>query len=241
MEYFTTDHLIIVLFFAVLAAIIYTFFMQRSLSDLASRLLDKKADSEENALTLTELGYKGAVSALLAGFFAENGNSISAAIVKVKKEAENADTELLFEKKEAVRYYIPEDKNDERLQKHIKDKLSFSKLVIIIVLLAAIAFAAGKVIDLLTDYAGTLSDGTEKVYGVEKDETTLLEEQAEANRKEEEQKKEEEALEQIKQEANAELEAAEKAEQSEAQQQEALDEEASESEAASADAKEIAE
>lgn len=240
MDYFTTDHLIIVLFFAVLAAIIYTFFMQRSLSALASRILDKKADSEENALTLEELGYKGTVSALLAGFFAENGNSISAAIVKIKKDTENTDTELLFESKEAVRYYIPEDKNDERLQKHIKDKLSFSKLVIIIVLLAAMAFAAGKVIDLLTDYAGTLSDGGEKIYGAEKDETTLLEEQAEANRKEEEQKKEEQELEQIKQEANAELEEAEKAEQAEAQQKKTT-EEASDGEDASADAQEKSE
>lgn len=213
MEYFTIENLVWALFLAVLAAIVYSWLMQRSLSELAGRILDAKADSRENALTLDELGYKKGVKAFLAGFFAKNGNYIAKAIVKVEEEASEKDSELLFNTKAPVKYCIPEENNNKRLAKHINDSMSLPKLIAVIVMLIVIAVAAGTVIDLLGKYASNLTeyDGNNPV-GVTDDETTLLEEQEQANKEEELEKKKQEELERLEEQAKKELEEAMKAE-----------------------------
>ncbi|MBQ8758682.1 MAG: hypothetical protein IJZ20_03220 [Clostridia bacterium] len=214
MEYFTIENLVWAMFLAILAAIVYSWLMQKSLSELAEKLILKKADSEENALTLQALGYKKGLYAFLTEFFAKNGNYISKAIVKLGGEkTESGDSELLFSVKTPVKYYIPEENNDKRLAKHIKDRMSFAKLVAVIVMLVIIALAASTVIDLLGRYASTLTEnGGGNAIGITEDDPTLLEEQAEANREEELAKKKEEELKKIEEQARKELEEAMNAE-----------------------------
>ena len=52
------------IFFAVLAAAVYTFLVQSLLSRFVRRLFDAGADSPENAKTLAQLGYPEAVRRL---------------------------------------------------------------------------------------------------------------------------------------------------------------------------------
>ena len=212
MEYFTVENLVWALFFAILAAILCSCFMQKCLSELAKKLIEKKHDNEDNAATLESLGYKKGIYSAVTAWFAENGNYISKAIVKVKKAESQADSELLFSKKEPVKYYIPEENNNKRLEKHINDSISLPKLAVLIAILVAIAFAASTVIDMLNNYAATLTEyGNDKVIGVTEDETTLLEEQEQANKAEELEQKEKEELEKIEEQARKELEEAQNA------------------------------
>ena len=209
MEYFTVETLVWALFFAILAAIVYTYFMQKSLSALALKLIEKNSNSEESALTLEQLGYGKGFKAMLTAFFAENGNYISKAIVKIKAEAKPSDNELLFVEKEPIKYYIPDEKADKRLEKHMGDSISLPKLFILIALLVAMALAATSIINMLQNYASKLTElGPDKAIGVTEQDKTLLEEQAEANRAEELAKKEEEELKKIEEQAKKELEEA---------------------------------
>ena len=208
MEFFTVESLVWTLFAAILAAILYSYFMQNVLSDLAKRITASRADSETTAKTLAELGYTGALKMFFAGFFAENGNYISKAIKKIKSEKSNKDSELLFEKKETVKYYIPDENSNERLKKHINDGISLRMLICLIAVLVAIALVSTTVIGWLQKYTANALPGDDKAYGVEKETDGLLDEQAEANRKEELEKKKKEELERIEQQAKEELEEA---------------------------------
>ena len=213
MEYFTIETLVWAMFLAVLAAIVYSWLMQKSLSELAGKILEKKADSAENSLTLEELGYKKGTAALLAGFFAKNGNYISKAIVKVEAENYINDSELLFNEKAPVKYYIPEENNNKRLAKHINDSMSLPKLIAVIVMLIIIAVAASTVIDMLGRYASTVPDEFKNnPIGVTEEDTTLLEEQEQANMEAELEKKKKEELEKLEEQAKKELEEAKRAE-----------------------------
>ena len=213
MDYFTIENLVWAMFLALLAAIVYTWLMQKSLSELAEKIISNNADSEENALTLENLGYKKGVYSFLAGFYAKNGNYISKAIEKVEEKTENCDSELLFSVKLPVKYYIPKENINKRLEKHIKDRMSFSKLALVIVMLLVIALAASTVIDFLGRYASGVPDKFENnPVGVTDDGNTLLEEQEQANKQEELEKKKQEELEKLEEQAKKELEDAKKAE-----------------------------
>lgn len=211
MKDFTVEYMVWTLFFAVLAAIVYVFIMQRCQSTLAERLIEKDACGEDSAKTLCELGYKSAFAAAFAAFFAKNGSHIAKSIVEVK-DSYKSESELLFEKKDEIKYYIPKEKIDKKLEKHIKDKMSFGKLIIVILLLCGLAAIGSTVIGWLTNYASSLKDSEEKAIGVETERDTLLEEQQKATAEEERKKKEEEELAKIEQQAKEEMEAALEAE-----------------------------
>lgn len=211
MKEFTVEYMVWTLFFAIIAAILYVFVMQRCQSSLAGKLIEKGADKEQNAKTLIELGYKSAFVMALAEFFAKNGSHIAKSIVTVR-EGEDKENELLFEKNNKVKYYIPKEKIDKKLEKHIKDKMSLGKLVLVILLLCGLATIGSTVIDLLSNYASSLGNSGNKIIGVETERDSLLEEQEKATAEEERKKKEEEELAKIEQQAKEEMEAAIEAE-----------------------------
>ncbi len=208
MELFTVESLVWTLFAAILAAILYSYCMQNVLSDLAKRIMRSGAGSESTAKTLAELGYKGGFTTILTGFFAENGNYISKAVKKVKSGNIKKDSDLLFEEKAAVKYYIPEENNNYRLKKHIDDGISLPVLVCLVAVLVAIALVSTTVIGWLKNYTVNSLPNDDKAYGVEKEADTLLDEQAKANKEEELANKKQEELERIEQQAKEELEEA---------------------------------
>lgn len=208
MEFFTVDALVWTLFAAILGAILYSYCMQKFLSEFAKQIIKSGANSKDCAKTLAELGYTKGFQTALTGFFAENGNYISKAIKKVKSESAKKDSELLFQEKDAVKYYIPDENNDSRLKKHIDDQMSLPALVCLVAILVVIAIVATTVIGFLNRYAENSLSNDDKAYGVEKEETSLLEEQAQANKEDELAKKKKEELEKIEQQAKNELEEA---------------------------------
>lgn len=187
---FTTENLVWAFFVAVVVAIMYVFVMQHVMSGFAKRLMQKGANSKENAMTLYELGYKDVFATKLAGFFAKGGSVISRAIIKVDTESENKDVfnDLLFQKKNPVKYYLPEENVTKSVNKAINDKTPITKLVLLLVLLLIVAFVATGIIEFLKNSAYGLIDGnsTDEPFGVQKEEDTLLENQEGLNRIEEE-------------------------------------------------------
>ena len=208
MEFFTVESLVWTLFAAILATILYSYSMQRVLSDLARKIIESGANSEENAKTLAELGYTNGLKTILAAFFAENGNYISKAVKKVRAGKAKKDSELLFEEKAVIKYYIPDEHNDSRLKKHINDGVSLPVLACLVAILVVIAISATTVIGWLNKYSANSLSKDDKAYGVEKEEDSLLEEQARANKEDELAKKKQEELERIEQQAKNELEEA---------------------------------
>ena len=208
MEFFTLESLVWTLFAAILAAILYSYCMQRILSEFAKRIMKSGANSETTAKTLAELGYTGGLKTFFTYFFAENGNYISKAVKKVKSECAKKDSELLFEEKAEVKYYIPDENNNARLKKHINDGISLPLLVCLIVVLVVIALVSTTVIGWLQKYTVSSLSDDDIAYGVEKEADSLLGEQAKANKEDELEKKKLEELERIEQQAKEELEEA---------------------------------
>lgn len=233
MEYLTIDLVVWAVFCAIFAAIIYTFFMQRCLSKLAKKILEKKVFAEDTALSLEELGYKNSLEMTATKFFAKNGNYLSKVIKRVEPENDESlksgDTDqVLFGKKTQTLYYVPEESIDKKFDKFVKDKMSVPKLFAVIAVVVVMALVASTVIDMLTKYASRLADfGNNNAIGVTEDGTTLLEEQAEANKQEELEEKKAEALEEIEEQKRKELEEAMKAQ----NQGEAINEESDEADA----------
>ena len=187
---FTTENLVWAFFVAVVVAILYVFVMQHIMSGFARRLMKNGANSKECAMTLYELGYKNVFVSKLAGFFAKGGFAISRAIMKVESETENKDVfnDLLFEKKNPVKYYLPEENITKSVNKAINDKTPVTKLAILLVLLLIVACVATSIIEFLKNSAYGLVDGnsSDEPFGVQKEEDTLLENQEGLNRIEEE-------------------------------------------------------
>ena len=196
MEYFTIENLVWVLFLAVSVAIVYLYFMQRALSGLTNRITENGCQDTDSAMSLKELGYKSPLIMAAVSFFAENGTVVAREIKKCA--CEEKQSELLFEKKQPARYYMPPKERNPRFEKHINDKLSAAKVIIILVLVAAIALASSAVIDFLSEYAGNVLGKNENtVVGTKKEDESLLEQQEHMNQQEEEEAKKQEALERL--------------------------------------------
>ena len=190
------QNLVWALFLAVSVAIIYLYFMQRALSGLANRITENGCQDTESAKSLKELGYKNSLIMAAVSFFAENGTVVARAIKK--SACEEKQSELLFEKKQPVKYYMPPEERNQRFEKHINDKLSAAKVIIILALVAAIALASSAVIDFLSEYAGNVLGKNENtVVGTKKEYESLLEQQEQLNKQKEEETKKQEALERL--------------------------------------------
>lgn len=211
MEIFTADNLIWTLFAAVLAAIVYSFFMQRTLSGLAKRIMKAGASSPETALTAEKLGYKSGIVKLAVKHFASGGSSIARAVKAVFPEkSEKSDDELMFEKKPQPKYYIPDENITPSFKKHAEDTLSVPKLVLIIVILTAIALVAKPVVRVATQFvSNAVTSDDDSVVGVDTGDDSLLSEQEQLNRREEAEKKKQEQLEALEKQAEEERKQAE--------------------------------
>lgn len=214
MEIFTSDNLIWTLFAAALAAIVFSYFMQRTLSGLAKRIIKANACSEETALTLSRLGYKNAVTCAAAKFFAYCGSPVSRAIKKTEPKKTDGGDDMMFSEKEEIKYYIPEENMTESFSKQINDTLSFPKLVLLAAILTALAFAARPAVKLFAEYAESVveRDGGGSV-GADGKDNALLDEQEKLNRIDEEEKRKQEQLEALEKQAEEEKKLAEEAKQ----------------------------
>lgn len=171
----TTETLVWAFFFAIIAAVVYSFAMQNFLSALAVRLAETETDSEEKAKTLEELGYKP-LSASLVAYFAAGGTTVARAIVKIGGEkSENTDSELLFREKAPVKYYLPKENITKNVKKHLSEKTSVVKLAALLIILLFVAYIASGVINFLGNYAYGLIDGEENVpIGIPGESQTVL-------------------------------------------------------------------
>lgn len=197
----TTETLVWTVFFAVVAAVAYTFFMQRSLGGLVKRLTGKNAVSPEKAQTLDELGYRSAFVKAVVRFYAGGGSPVARGIVKTKPEADDgagkteADSDLLFASaaSKELRYHIPSENRTKCFEKHAAEKAPLVKLAGMLALLFLAAFVATSVIDFLGGWATDLVGKENKgAVGVTDSDNSLLEEQEKLNREEQEAKKREE-------------------------------------------------
>ena len=181
----STELIVWAMFAAVLIAVIYAYIMQLYTTKLVQKLAENKIHSEDSSLTLAELGYNKNLEKTLTAFFAAGNWVLSRAIVKVGGEAADPKEreDLLFKKKTDVKYYIPEENLTKKLNKHVAERMSFSKLVVLVIVLFVVALVASKVIDFLGNYAyGVVTDEGKVSVGVEKQEDSLLSEQEELNR-----------------------------------------------------------
>lgn len=193
----TTENLVWTFFVAVLVAIMYVFVMQNVMSEFAKRLIQKGANSKENAKTLTELGYKNIFYVKIVGFFAKGGAVISRSVEKLNLEEVSNDItkDLLFIKKKPVLYYIPEENLTKRVRKAMNDKIPIAKLALLVVILIVVALLATSIIDFLKNSAyGLIDADAGNPSGIGKQENTLLENQEELNRLEQEMNQEKEEI-----------------------------------------------
>ena len=184
------------IFFAVLAAAVYTFLVQSLLSRLVWRLLDAGADSPENAKTLAQLGYRDGLCRSLVRTFAGGGSPLARAVVKqMPDKQEKMGDELLFAEKPEISYYFPAENRTKSFEKHYNERVPLVKMAGLFVLLAVAAFAATGVIRFLGNWANNVvSSGSKKdAYGTVERDDSLLDEQEKLNREEEERLKEEQA------------------------------------------------
>lgn len=174
----TTELLVSAVFAAIVIAVLYAFVLEKSLAGLVKRIDKAEAYTEDDAKSLRELGYKSDFLRFFAGFFANGGSAIARAVVKLDTEKTKDDDELLFAEKKETRYFLPEENRTKRFEKHLQEKTPFWKITLLIVALAVLAYAASTVIRLLSSMANALVSGNEKnPVGVERDESSLLEEQ----------------------------------------------------------------
>ena len=174
----TTELLVSAVFAAIVIALFYALALEKSLTGLVKRIDKAKAYKEEDAKTLKELGYKSAFLSFFASFFAKGGSVIARAIVKLDHEKHKQDAELLFAEKKETRYYLPQENRTRSFEKHLGEKTPFWKIAILIVALAVLAYISSTAIRLLSSMANALVSGNEKnPVGVERDESSLLQEQ----------------------------------------------------------------
>lgn len=184
------------IFFAVLAAAVYTFLVQSLLSRFVRRLFDAGADSPENAKTLAQLGYREGLCSLLVRTFAGGGSPLARAVVKqAPDKQEKMGDELLFAEKTEISYYFPAENRTKSFEKHYSERVPLVKMAGLFVLLAVAAFAATGVIRFLGNWASNVvsSDSKKDAYGTVERDDSLLDEQEKLNREEEERLKQEQA------------------------------------------------
>lgn len=184
------------IFFAVLAAAVYTFLVQSLLSRFVRRLLDAGADSPENAKTLAQLGYRDGLCRSLVRTFAGGGSPLARAVAKqVPDKQEKMGDELLFAEKPEISYYFPAENRTKSFEKHYNERVPLVKMAGLFVLLAVAAFAATGVIRFLGNWASNVvsSDSKKDAYGTVERDDSLLDEQDKLNREEEERLKQEQA------------------------------------------------
>ncbi|MGN1121595.1 MAG: hypothetical protein ACI4RV_04440 [Eubacteriales bacterium] len=179
----TLEAFVWIIFFAIVAAVVYTFFMQRSVNGLAARLMDCSADCPERAKTLQQLGYRRAAVRSAVAFFARGGSPVARAIVKSAPSPQNAaQSELLFRQKPTVTYYIPEENQTKTFRKHASEQMPVLRLCGVLLLLCAAAFLGARVIRFLGDWAtGMVTSESNRVVGTEDTEPSLLDEQEQLN------------------------------------------------------------
>ena len=180
-----TQLIVWAMFAAVLIAVLYAYAMQFFVIKLVQRLVDKKIHIEDAALTLEELGYNKKLEKMLTALFASGTWVLSKAIIKVGGEVtgETENRDLLFVERADIKYYIPQENLTKKINKHIAERMSFSKLIVLIVVLLVVATLAGKVIDFLSNYAyGVVTDDGKNSIGVEQKDDSLLSEQEELNK-----------------------------------------------------------
>ena len=178
------------LFAAITVAVLYAFFMQKSVSGLAKKLIDSSALSKDCAKTLSELGYKDGIASKVTAFFAAGGSYLARCIVKVgrndKNDKNTGESDLLFVKKEPLKYYIPEEKVDKVFNKHLNDKMSPKYLILSIAVLLILALVAGTVINFLMSTASNAFSGIGNApVGTESESDSLLDEQEKLTEEEE--------------------------------------------------------
>ena len=168
------------IFFAVLAAAVYTFLVQSLLSRFVRRLFDAGADSPENAKTLAQLGYREGLCSLLVRTFAGGGSPLARAVVKqAPDKQEKTGDELLFAEKSEISYYFPAENRTKSFEKHYSERVPLVKMAGLFVLLAVAAFAATGVIRFLGNWASNVvsSDSKKDAYGTVERDDSLLDEQ----------------------------------------------------------------
>ena len=193
----STELIVWAMFAAVLIAVIYAYIMQLYTTKLVQKLVENKIHSEDSSLTLAELGYNKKLEKALTTFFAAGNWVLSRAVVKVGGEVADPKEreDLLFKKKTDVKYYIPEENLTKKLNKHVAERMSFSKLVVLVIILLVVAMLASRVIDFLGNYAyGVVTDDGKISVGIEQKEDSLLSEQEELNKLQQEAEKLEEEL-----------------------------------------------
>lgn len=192
MDLFTVETVVWAIFFAILAAVVYTEAMQRAVCGLARRLKKAGAVSPDAACTLDELGYRNMLGKALVRYFAAGGSPIARAIVKLTPEPEKSKTrqgesELLFTEKASLSYYLPPENENKSVLKHLNEKTPLAKTLALLAILLVMAFAATWVIRFLGNWTADLVDGDRSgAIGVEDKNPSLLEEQEDMNRKENE-------------------------------------------------------
>ena len=186
----TIEAFVWAVFFAILAAIVYTFLVQTVLSRLVKRLSNAGADTPEIAKTLKQLGYRNAALMALVRVLANGGSPLARALVKYapQEKTDPADKELLFAEKPEVSYFLPAENRTKSFEKHYAERVPLVKMAGLIVLLTAAAFAASGVVRFLGNWAGDLisSDSKKEPYGTTERDDSLLNEQEQLNREEQE-------------------------------------------------------
>lgn len=175
------------IFFAILAAVLYTCLVQHMLTGLVGRLLKQDAETEQTAKTLPQLGYHNALVRALVKVFAKGGSPLARAIKqKAPPASETEDSELLFAEKAELAYYLPKENRTKSFEKHFAERVPLVKTAVLLLLLALVAFAASSVIRFLGNWANaTVHAGSKNhAYGNAEREDSLLDEQEKLNEQE---------------------------------------------------------